>query len=76
MKKNYICKILIMNKTKKNYGQIIIIQRIVKARSKNYYENNKELLQEKAQITIWKKLLLRKQNGIVTSFFVVHSMKN
>ena len=76
MKKNYICKILIMNKTKKNYGQIIIIQRIVKARSKNYYENNKELLQEKAQITIWMKLLLRKQNGIVTSFFVVHSMKN
>ena len=65
-----------MNKTKKNYGQIIIIQRIVKARSKNYYENNKELLREKAQITVWKKLLLRKQNGIVTSFFVVHSMKN
>ena len=63
MKKNYICKILIMNKTKKNYGQIIIIQRIVKARSKNYYENNKELLQEKAQITIWMKLLLRQQNS-------------
>ena len=58
-----------MNKTQKNHGQIIIIQRMFKARSKNYFENNKELLQEKAQTTIWMKLLLCKQNGIVTSFF-------
>lgn len=48
-------KALIMNKTKKNYAQNHALNpyysKIVKARSKNYYENNKERRQEKTQIT-------------------------
>ena len=44
-----------MNKTKKNSAQNHALNpyysKIVKARSKNYYENNKERRQEKTQIT-------------------------
>ena len=40
--------------------KLIIIQRMVKARSKNYYENNKERMQEKTRLIKQRKR--KKQN--------------
>ena len=56
--------------------KLIIIQRMVKARSKNYYENNKERMQEKTRITKQRKRKYKTENTEQTNIKICLEKKN